>query len=376
MDAAWRPPNMVVRNATRVPSGEGAGDQAAATDSRCRRRVGRSSAGTASISTSASIEFRPPLDVLSSGVSERDRRGSQMVHSRRAGSVPGKDVQNAPTGVGSVSGGWMHPRRAPPGRSGDPRHCQQESWAQQAISTRPSRAELDAVRSGDFNAVGRARTAFRRLLQAIDRGTWIRNTSSQLMVDDPVPRLAASFDRAGQLRFEAIQAADELSSALAQAKGGLSIGDLQPGFEAIRKAQASEDRIARLPPRPGGLRLAPAPLPVPRPFIASAARLVSANPELTRELDRLPPSDAAQIRARLADIDRGKEEQQRSGRAAAAAAPLAAAADTGMDDVPAPADPKEAEAPSPTLTIANDAAALLAKRMPRSITLREDGLFG
>ena len=251
---------------------------------------------------------------------------------------------------------------------------QQESWAQQAVSTRPSRAELDAVRSGDFNAVGRARTAFRRLLQAIDRGTWIRNTSSQLMVDDPDPRLAASFDRAGQLRFEAIQAADELSSALAEAKGGLSIGDLQPGFEAIRKAQASEDRIVRLPPRPGGLRLAPAPLPVPRPFIASAARLVSANPELTRELDRLPPSDAAQIRARLADVDRGKEEQRRS-ETATAAAPPAAAADTGMGDVPAPAEPKEAEAPSPTLTIANDAAALLAKRTPRSITLREDGLF-
>ena len=165
---------------------------------------------------------------------------------------------------------------------------QQEGWAQQAISTRPSRAELDAVRSGDFNAVGRARTAFRRLVQAIDRGTWIRNTASQLMVDDPDPRLAASFDRAGRLRFESIQAADEVSSALAEAKGGLSIADLQPGFEAIRKAQASEDRIARLPPRPGGLRLALAPLPVPRPFIASAARLVSANPELTRSWTGFP----------------------------------------------------------------------------------------
>ena len=242
---------------------------------------------------------------------------------------------------------------------------QQEGWAQQAISTRPSRAELDAVRSGDFNAVGRARTAFRRLVQAIDRGTWIRNTASQLMVDDPDPRLAASFDRAGRLRFESIQGADEVSSALAEAKGGLSIADLQPGFEAIRKAQASEDRIARLPPRPGGLRLALAPLPVPRPFIASAARLVSAN----------PPADAAQIRARLADVDRGKEEQQRSAAAAAAAAAPAVAADPGIGEVPAPAEPKEAEAPSPTLTIANDAAALLAKRMPRSITLREDGLF-
>ena len=128
---------------------------------------------------------------------------------------------------------------------------QQEGWAQQAIATRPSRAELDAVRSGDFNAVGKARSGFRRLIQTIDRGTWIRNTASQLMVDDPDPRLASSFDHAGRLRFEAIQAADELSLALAEAKGGLSIGDLQPGFEAIRKAQASEDRIVRLPPRPG-----------------------------------------------------------------------------------------------------------------------------
>jgi len=252
---------------------------------------------------------------------------------------------------------------------------QQEAWAQQAISTRPTRAELDAVRSGDYNAVGKARTGFRRLLQAIDRGTWIRNTVSQLTVDDPDPRLVSSFDRAGRLRFEAIQAADELSVALAEAKGGLSIGDLQPGFEAIRKAQASEDRIVRLPPRPGGLRLAPAPLPVPRPFIVSAARLVSGNPELTRELDRLPPSDAAQIRARLADVDRGKEEQQRSETATAASTAPAPAADPSMGEIPAPGEPKEAEAPSPTLTIANDAAALLAKRTPRSITLREDGLF-
>src|SRR5712664_31129 len=116
-------------------------------------------------------------------------------------------------------------------------------------------------------------------------------------------------------------------------------------------------------------------LPVPRPFIVSAARLVSGNPELTRELDRLPPSDAAQIRARLADVDRGKEEQQRSETAAAASTAPAPAADSSVGEIPAPGEPKEAEAPSPTLTIANDAAALLAKRMPRSITLREDGLF-
>jgi hypothetical protein len=245
--------------------------------------------------------------------------------------------------------------------------AQQERWAQDAIAARPNRSQLEAIRSGDFNAVGRARTELKRLLQAIDRGTWIRNAAVDMMADDSDPQLVAAFDRAGRLRSEAVQAADELASALAEAKGGLTIGDLRPGFEAIRKAQASEDRIARLPPRAGGQRLLPAPLPVPRPFIASAARLVASNPELARELDRLPPEDAAQIRARLADVDRGKEEQKR------AEAPTPPA--TPIPDEPPPAEPREAEAPSPTLTIANDAAALLAKRTPRSITLREDGLF-
>lgn len=251
--------------------------------------------------------------------------------------------------------------------------AQQERWAQQALAARPTRAQLDAIRSSDFNAVGRARGDLKRLLQAIDRATWIRNTAAELMADDPDPELAATFDRAGRMRAEAVQAADELASALEEAKGGLTIGDLRPGFEAVRKAQASEDRIARLPLRAGGRRLALAPLPVPRPFISTAARLVAANPELTRELDRLSPDDAAQIRARLQDVDREKEEQKRSAPAAQAA-PAAPALPPAAEEAPPP-EPREAEAPSPTLAIANDAAALLAKRTPRSITLREDGLF-
>jgi len=149
----------------------------------------------------------------------------------------------------------------------------------------------------------------------------------------------------------------------------LTIGDLRPGFDAVHKAQASEDRLVRLPPRAGGQRLVPAPLPLPRPFLRSAARLVSANPELSRELDRLPPDDAAQIRARLADVDREKEEVKKTEPAATPLPPPAVAEET------APPEPREAEAPSPTLTVANDAKALLAKRTPRSITLREDGLF-
>src|SRR5207248_6888709 len=176
----------------------------------------------------------------------------------------------------------------------------QGGGAQDALARRPNRADLQAIRSSDYAAVGRGRGELKRLLQVIDRGTWIRNTAAELMADDPDPQLAASFDRAGRLRSDAIQAADELASALTEAKGGLTIGDLRPGLEAVRKAQASEDRIARLTARAGGRRLAPAALPVPRPFLASAARLVAANPELTRELDRLSPDDAAQIRARLA----------------------------------------------------------------------------
>src|SRR2546426_4642835 len=248
---------------------------------------------------------------------------------------------------------------------------QQERWAQDALAGRPSRAQLDAIRGSDYQAVGRGRGELKRLLQAVDRGTWLRNTTAELMVDDADPRLAATFDRAGRLRSEALQAADELAAALAEAKGGLTIGDLKPGFDAVRKAQASEDRIARLPPRAGGQRLFPSPLPLPRPFIAPAARLVSANPELTRELDRLHPDDAAQVRARVADVDRGREEQKRTEAPAAVAAPVLPA----PEEPPPPADGREAEAPSPTLTIANDAAALLARRTPKSITLREDGLF-
>jgi hypothetical protein len=247
---------------------------------------------------------------------------------------------------------------------------QQDRWANQALAARSTPAQLEAIRSSDYNAVGRGRGDLKRLIQAIDRGTWIRNTTAELMAQDQDPELAKIFDRAGRTRAGAVQAADEVAAALAEAKGGLTIGDLQPGFDAMRKARASEDRLVRLPPRSNGIRLVPAPLPLPRPFVAPAARLVAANPELTRELDRLAPQDAAQIRARLADVDRERAEPKGSEMPAG----VPALAPPVIQDVPPP-EPKEAEAPSPTLTIANDAAALMAKRPPRAITLREDGLF-
>src|SRR5437868_5648394 len=270
-----------------------------------------------------------------------------------------------------AAGGCIHGSPAPQRDSSALRAiAQQERWAQDALSRRPDRTELQAIRSSDFTAVGRGRGELRRLLQAIDRATWIRNTAAELLLDDADPQLAATFDRAGRMRADAILAADELASALAEAKGGLTIGDLRPGLESIRKAQGTEDRIARLRPRANGQRLAPAPLPLPRPFIAPAARLVAANPELSRELDRLPPDDAAQIRSRLADVHREREEAKRA-EAPAPAVQQPPAVPAAAGDENAPPEPREAEAPSPTLTVANDAAALLYRRPPRSITLRE-----
>jgi hypothetical protein len=274
-----------------------------------------------------------------------------------------------------LAAGCIHGSPAPQRDPGMTRAiAQQERWAQDALARRPTGSELQAIRSSDYAAVGRGRAELKRLLQAIDRGTWIRNTAADLMAEDADPQLAASFDRAARLRADAIQGADELASALAEAKGGLTVGDLRPGFESIRKAHSSEDRIARLPPRANGVRLSPAALPLPRPFIAPAARLVAANPELTRELDRLPPDDAAQIRSRLADVNREREEAKRTEAPAVAATPPALPPPAAGDEN-APPEPREAEAPSPTLTVANDAAALLSRRTPRSITLREDGLF-
>ncbi len=244
---------------------------------------------------------------------------------------------------------------------------QQERWTQDALAQRPTAEQLDAIRASDYVAVGRGRAELKRLLQAVDRGTWIRDTTAEMMREDNDPRLVQQFDRAGRLRMDALQASDELAGALAESKGGLTLADLRPGFEALHKAQASEERLSRMPPRPDAPRLAPAPLPIPRPLIVPAARLLSANPALTRELDRFPPDDAAKIRAQAGSLDRGREEERRTEPATSQKAQ--------EPPIPPPAEPREAEAPSTTLSISNDAASLIARKPPRSITLREDGLF-
>jgi hypothetical protein len=229
--------------------------------------------------------------------------------------------------------------------------ARQERWAQQALDARPDKEQLESIREGDYGSVGAARKELQKLIQAVERATWIRETTAELMHDDDDPQLVQGFDRAGRLRNAALQAADELADALAEAKGGLTIADLRPAFEAVRKAQASDDRLAKLPLRPSAPRLAPAPLPVPRPFHEAAAKVIAAN------------QDQAKIRARLSELDREKEEQKH------AAPPPPAVIENSTEQA------SEAQAPSTTLKIAGDAASLIAKKAPSSITLREDGLF-
>ena len=241
---------------------------------------------------------------------------------------------------------------------------QQERWAQQALDGRPTPDTLERIRGGDPASVGPGRKELKKLIQAIDRGTWVRDTAAELLREDGDPGLAVDFDRGGRLRADAIQAADALASALAEG-GSLTVAELRPGFDALRKAQASEDALLKQPVR--GMKLAQAPLPTPRPFLDAAAKVAAADAEAARQLQaQLPPEQATQLRARVADAERELEEKKRAQPPPPAVAP---APDGGMPPE------TEAQAPSNTLNVANDAAALIGKKAPKSITLREDGLF-
>jgi len=244
---------------------------------------------------------------------------------------------------------------------------QQERWAQQALEARPTQDQLDRVRSGDQAAVNAGRKELTKLLQAIDRGTWIRDASSEMLQEDGDASLLRDFDQGGRLRHDAMQAADELASALADTRGGLDATTLQRALNTLQKAQASEEAIARQPVKQGQPRLAPAPLPTPRPFTDAAAKLAAGNPEDGKQLESaLPPDEATKLRAKAADMAREQEEQKKAQQEEQQPPPPAMSGASG--DV-------EAAAPSNTLNISNDVANLLAKKPPRSITLREDGLF-
>jgi hypothetical protein len=237
----------------------------------------------------------------------------------------------------------------------------QDLYMQQALDARLNDKVIAKVRSGDPGAMDRAHKELIRLTQAVDRGTWIRETVGELMKEDIDPRLAQEFDRAGRLRAQSLQAAGQLADAMIDG-GGLTMADLKSAFEWQRKAQASEDRIARLPRGPNEPTLAPAPLPVPSPLDHPAARLAGNAPEAATQA--LSAEDAARVHAQAADLDRQRAEMQHN-----------ATAQADADPMPPGVPQTEAQAPSSTLTIANDALEIITRKRPRSITLREDGLF-
>jgi hypothetical protein len=269
---------------------------------------------------------------------------------------------------GCIAGGevYVHENPVPDNDRIMRQVMRQDLYMQQALDGRPNDKLFMKIRSGDPASMDRARKELVRLTQAIDRGTWIRDTVSQLMREDMDPRLAQEFDRAGRLRAQSLVSAGQLADAMIDG-GALSMADLKPAFDFQRKAQASEDRIARLPRGPTEPTLVPAPVPMPSPLDAPAARLAGNAPAA---VSALSAEDAARVHARAADAERQKAEQQH-----AAPAPQPGPADEPQPPVPQ-AGAGEAAGPQNTLTIANDALEIITKKRPRSITLREDGLFG
>src|SRR5258706_11574877 len=101
--------------------------------------------------------------------------------------------------------------------------AREERWARQAIDARPAKDQLESIRGGDYGSVGAARKEFVKLVQAVDRATWIRDASAELLREDHDPELVRQFDPAGALRIDAPNPADQLASALSQAPGRMSM---------------------------------------------------------------------------------------------------------------------------------------------------------
>ncbi|MFL5378546.1 MAG: hypothetical protein ACJ787_11555, partial [Myxococcales bacterium] len=130
--------------------------------------------------------------------------------------------------------------------------AQQQRWTGEAVAGRPAAEELDAVRSGDADAVSDARKRFRRLLMAVDRTVWIREAEIRAIRDAQGDAIAedeavAGFDRAGRQRVDALVAADDLAKALADSKSkrAISLDELRRAMLTVQKAKESEQRLSK-----------------------------------------------------------------------------------------------------------------------------------
>jgi hypothetical protein len=270
----------------------------------------------------------------------------------------------------------------------------QEEWAGEAAAGKPSAAELKRAQDGDRDAQADLRKRFHKLVRATLRATWMREATPAALeqaTDTEKPALVASFDRAGQLRKDAWNAADEIAEALAQAPGpaAISMGDLRRALGTVRAADAAEAWIAKLPPpspapakaaapAAPAPRLSPAPPPVPTPFIEAAALFIDAHPGEQEKLRSFQPElaqEASQIRAALSDL--------RARRPPAGAPPSGADAKSERAEGAAPEGPAEAPPPAgapehapATLRLEGEARATLQERgPPRAIEVRPDGTF-
>ncbi len=280
----------------------------------------------------------------------------------------------------------------------------QQRWLGEAIAGRPPADELQAVREGDPDAVSDARKRFRRLVTAVERATWIRETVPEILrAAANADRLVAAFDGAGRDRNEALAAADETARALAESRmrNAISLDELKRALQVGRKAEESEKKLAAdlgraASAKPDGgpdplQRLSTVPMPARRLFIDAAARYLAAHPGEDRALDAWPPQlaqDRTQIRAAAADLQLPQPEAADGGMASLGAEledagePPLPARDGGPDTPDAglargapDAGEPGAGAAGGGVQVAGELKRLLARRgPPLSITPRPDGL--
>ena len=182
----------------------------------------------------------------------------------------------------------------------------QQKWVGEAVAGRATPDELKQAAAGDQDAQAGLRTRFIALVRAADRATWVRQaTPVALSQADMAGKasLVTAFDRAGQLRQQSWDAADQIASALASTSGpsALSIDDLRRALLTVQAAAAAEARFAKA----GPAQLKATRPPVPEPFIEAAAVLIDQHPadeDGLREFDPKLARARTKIRAALADL--------------------------------------------------------------------------
>src|SRR2546425_4630833 len=113
----------------------------------------------------------------------------------------------------------------------------QRRWTADALAARPPADELDALREGDADAVSDTRKRFRRLLTAVERATWIRETVPEVLRGSANPdRLGSAFDAARRGQNEALAAAQTtpLAPAAARTPNANPLGELQRALPGAR----------------------------------------------------------------------------------------------------------------------------------------------